>query len=73
MDRKKDKGRLSYCRLSLDDTNQMNLQLYEMALILPNHQHAIDFTSSTGEYIVYIVHFLYAIIKVERQTLSYSK
>ena len=34
MDRKKDEGRLSYCRLSLDDTNQMNLQLYEMALIL---------------------------------------
>lgn len=34
MDRKKDKGRLSYCRLGLDDTNQMNLQLYEKALIL---------------------------------------
>ena len=34
MDRKKDKGRLSYCRLGLDDTNQMNLHLYEKALIL---------------------------------------
>ena len=47
MDRKKDKGRLSYCRLSLDDTNQMNLQLTKWP-ISPNHQHAIDFTSSTG-------------------------
>ena len=33
MDRKKDKGRLSYCRLGLVEMYQMNLRLYEKALI----------------------------------------